>query len=72
MKATKNMTFKEILDSFPESAKILHEEGLHCLGCMMAHSETVEQGCKMHGKTDKDIDSIIEKINTTTKDDKSN
>lgn len=64
MKATKNMTFKEILDNFPESAMVLRDAGLHCLGCMMAHAETLEQGCKMHGKTDEDIDAIIVEINS--------
>ena len=23
--------------------------GMHCLGCMAAHGETVEQACEVHG-----------------------
>ncbi len=60
---TKNMTFAEILEKYPESANILFESGLHCIGCGMAMYETLEQGCLSHGMNKKQIDDLIKKIN---------
>ena len=64
---TKNMTFAEILEKHPESANILFESGLHCIGCGMAMSETLEDGCKAHGMNKKQIEELIQKLNTKEK-----
>jgi hybrid cluster-associated redox disulfide protein len=60
---SKSMTFAEILQNHPESANILFESGLHCIGCEMAMYETIEQGCLAHGMNKKQIDDLIKKIN---------
>ncbi len=60
---SKNMTFAETLQNHPESANILFEGGLHCIGCGMAMYETIEQGCLAHGMNKKQIDDLIKKIN---------
>jgi hybrid cluster-associated redox disulfide protein len=62
-KVTKNMTFAEILEKHPESADVLFESGLHCIGCGAAMYETLEQGCQAHGMSKKEIDDLIKKIN---------
>jgi len=62
-KANKKMTFAEILDARPDAAEIMMKYGLHCIGCAAAHFETVEEGCKAHGISDKNIDKMIEEIN---------
>jgi hybrid cluster-associated redox disulfide protein len=62
-KITKNMTFSEIMKKNPESAEILFENGLHCIGCGMAMQETLEDGCKAHGMNKKQIEDLIKKIN---------
>jgi len=59
-KITKNMSFSEIMEKHPEAAETLFESGMHCFGCAMASSETLEQGCIAHGL---DPNKIIEKIN---------
>ncbi len=41
-------------------APILMSAGLHCLGCVMASGETVEEACVVHGI---DCDSLIEELN---------
>ena len=46
---TKDMTIGEILRVKPAAASALMEIGMHCLGCMAAHGETVEQACEVHG-----------------------
>ncbi|VVB82705.1 Uncharacterised protein [uncultured archaeon] len=60
---SKNMTFSEIMEKHPESANVLFNSGLHCLGCGMAMYETFEQGCMAHGMNKKQIDDLIKKMN---------
>ena len=65
MKITKKMSFMEAMQKRPETAEVLMRHGLHCIGCMMAHMETIEQGCKAHGMNDKEIEKIVEEINSS-------
>ena len=60
---TKNMTFAEILEKYPESGDILFESGLHCIGCSVAMYETLEKGCMVHGFSKKQIEELIKKLN---------
>ncbi|HJB41805.1 MAG TPA: DUF1858 domain-containing protein [Candidatus Gemmiger avicola] len=39
---------------------IFQNAGMHCLGCMAAHGETVEQACQVHGL---DPDALIAQLN---------
>ncbi len=59
-KINKKMNFSELIQKYPEASEVLMNEGLHCIGCMMASFETLEQGCLSHGL---DPDKIVEKIN---------
>ncbi|RLE38533.1 disulfide oxidoreductase [Candidatus Woesearchaeota archaeon] len=60
----KGMTFSEVLERCPEAAEVLIKHGLHCIGCHVAAVETIEQGCMAHGMTPKQIDEIVEEINS--------
>lgn len=60
---TKDLTFAELLERKPESMNILFEAGLHCIGCHMSAYETIEQGCKVHGMSKKEIDKLVERLN---------
>ena len=62
-KITKQMNIMEVLDKNPEAGEILMEAGLGCIGCGMAHAETLEQGLMAHGFEGKEIDKVIEKLN---------
>lgn len=62
-KITKNTGIMEALEINPEAADILMEAGLGCIGCSMAHLETLEQGLAAHGLEKKQISDIIEKLN---------
>ena len=57
---SKDTKIGELLNSFPESAPILMEIGMHCLGCPASQMETLEEAAMVHG-----IDSalLVEKIN---------
>ena len=46
---TKDMTIKEVIDAVPDYAPVFMEYGMHCLGCAIAHGETVEQAAEVHG-----------------------
>ncbi|MCP8322713.1 MAG: DUF1858 domain-containing protein [Candidatus Methylarchaceae archaeon HK02M2] len=59
----KDMTFGELLHSYPQAGMILMRYGLHCIGCHIGVMETIEQGAKAHGLSDDDIDKMIEEIN---------
>jgi hybrid cluster-associated redox disulfide protein len=46
---TKEMTFIEVMNTNPEAAWILMENGMQCSGCGLAASESLEQGALAHG-----------------------
>ncbi|MDD2364958.1 MAG: DUF1858 domain-containing protein [Desulfuromonadaceae bacterium] len=46
---TKDMTFFELMRTYPESVKVLQKHNLGCIGCMGAQNETLEQGSRAHG-----------------------
>jgi hybrid cluster-associated redox disulfide protein len=68
MKITKSMTFEELFQNFSEKKEEIALElmrvGLGCVGCMQASFETLEEGFLNHGFEDKEIDEIIEKLNS--------
>ena len=51
MTVTRNTIIAEILQNDPSQGcvPIFLNTGMHCLGCMAAHGETVEQACMVHG-----------------------
>lgn len=51
----------DLLEKEPEKADILLEAGMHCLGCMAAAEETLEEACAVHGI---DVDELVEKLNS--------
>ncbi|MFH1500990.1 MAG: DUF1858 domain-containing protein [archaeon] len=63
MKITKKSKFSEILMNKPKAAEILMEKGMHCVGCPMSMQETLEQGCKAHGMTEKEIQRLLDQLN---------
>ena len=56
----KEMTIAQILTVDYGIADILMASGMHCLGCVMASGENLEQACAVHGI---DADALIAKIN---------
>ncbi len=56
----KDMTIQSIIEAHEDVAPILMASGMHCLGCIMAHGETLEQACAVHGI---DVDELLGRIN---------
>ncbi len=61
---TKDMKISEVLDKCPDSARVMMEHGMHCVGCIARSGESLEEGCKVHGMSDADIDKIVDEINS--------
>ncbi len=61
---TKDMLIIDVLkQGDPDKlAQVLQDSGMHCLHCMLAHGETIEQAAAVHGI---DVDELISKLNAT-------
>jgi len=60
---TRDMTIGELIQKYPEAAPIVMSYGLHCVGCHVAHWETLEQGARGHGLPEDVIDEMIDELN---------
>lgn len=67
-KINKKMTIVDAMMANEKAAEVLFGSGLHCVGCGIAHMETVEQGCLAHGMNQKQIDKLIDEINKSVKE----
>ncbi len=59
-KVTKDMIITKILEMDKGTVPIFFRNGLHCLGCVMASGETLEQACEVHGM---DCDALVSELN---------
>ena len=59
-KINKDMTIAEALKLKPQIAAVLMSKGMHCLGCVIAQGETLEQAAEVHGL---DLDSLLAEVN---------
>lgn len=59
---TKGMLIIDILQQGdPDKlAEVLQNSGMHCLHCMLAHGETLEQAAMVHGI---DVDKLLADLN---------
>jgi hybrid cluster-associated redox disulfide protein len=68
---TKNMLIADLVESYPELVeKLTFDYGLHCIGCMAASEETLEEGATVHGMKEKEINKMIEELNEAVKNQK--
>lgn len=59
-KINKKTKIGKLLVEHPEAVDILVKEGMGCMGCPVAMSETIEEGCLTHGV---DCNKVIKEIN---------
>ncbi|HPT66237.1 MAG TPA: DUF1858 domain-containing protein [Candidatus Woesebacteria bacterium] len=63
-KITKDILISDLVEQNPNLVEVLTEEyGLHCIGCMAASMETLEQGALVHGMTKSQIEKMVEGLN---------
>lgn len=56
----KTMSIGEVLGIDRETAGIMMQYGMHCMGCPMSQMESLEMACAAHGT---DVDELVEKLN---------
>ena len=58
---TKDMVIADLLntDIAQDAVPVLQSMGMHCLGCVMASRETIEEACQAHSM---DADEIVLKL----------
>lgn len=63
MELNKQMTIMEVLGYCDQEAVIslLQGYGMHCIGCMVAHGETVEQAAYVHGIDSDELIAALQK-----------
>jgi len=54
-----SMKIVDLLNQYPSAIPVLQKNGVGCLGCMLAHSETIGEGLSAHGL---DVDAILQEI----------
>ncbi len=71
---TTEMTINEIFEKFPHKSQHLAQEltnsGLHCVGCHAATWETLEAGVLGHGKSQEELEELLNKLNSILKEEK--
>lgn len=66
---TKDIMIGDLVEKYPKLAKVLVEEyGFHCIGCMAAGMETLEEGATVHGMNSKDIKKMIDDLKSLVKE----
>jgi len=67
-KITKDILILDLVEQNPDLAKVLTEEyGFHCVGCMAASMETLEEGAQVHGMDEKEIEKMVSDLNQKIK-----
>jgi hybrid cluster-associated redox disulfide protein len=59
-KFNKDMTIMEAIKLNPAVGGVLMSKGMHCLGCVIAHGETIEQASEVHGL---DLKELLKEMN---------
>ena len=57
---TKDSLLLEVLENAPQTAPFFNAIGMHCLTCVLATEETIEQACAAHGF---DVDDFVFQVN---------
>jgi hybrid cluster-associated redox disulfide protein len=59
-KITENTTIFEAIQINRKAGEILMSFGMHCLGCAIAHGETIGEAADVHGA---DLQEILRQLN---------
>lgn len=58
---SKEMNLRELLDKYPDSARVFASYGIGCLGCAMASYESIGEGVAAHGIN---VDDFMKDLNS--------
>ena len=57
---TKDTLIMEAVEINPNAAEVLMSSGMHCLGCAIAHGETIAEAAEVHGI---ELEKLLEDLN---------
>jgi len=57
------MRMSDILTLFPGAQTVLEAYGLYCATCAFGGEESLEEGCRVHGFSEVDIQELLEDLN---------
>ena len=57
---TRDMSIGQVLEINRETAPIMMEYGMHCMGCPFSMMESLEQSCAAHGT---DVEELVNRLN---------
>jgi hybrid cluster-associated redox disulfide protein len=60
MPITKDMTVSEVIQRFPETARVFSRHGVGCVGCSAAQEDSIEQSAGIHGL---DAQQLVAELN---------
>ncbi len=60
---TKKSNLGQVIKKYPQTAEILAEYGLHCAVCPARQMDTIEQGAKIHGLSEDEMEEMVCQIN---------
>ena len=61
---TKEMTIAEVIEKYPKTASVFMIYGLHCFGCPLAQSETLEELARANQM---DLKKLLKDLNKAAK-----
>ncbi len=64
VKINKDMTFNEVLRTYPDTVKVFRKYAMDCFGCLGAEAESIEYGALAHGV---DLDELLKDLNKVLK-----
>ena len=66
---TKEMIIGDVVEKYQDISvfKVFSDYGLHCIGCHVAASETIEEGAKAHGLSDEKVNALVADLNEAAK-----
>ncbi len=59
-KITKETLIMDAVELNEKAPEILLSHGMHCLGCAIAHGETIAEAAMVHGI---DVDQLLDELN---------
>ena len=63
IKIKKSSLINDTIQEYPHLAEDFFKMGMMCIGCPMSQAETNEQGCQVHGISDKQVEKFVEILN---------
>lgn len=61
----RKMAITDIVENYPETFEVFLSHGMHCIGCMAAEFESVEEGALAHGI---DVEELMQDLNDIISD----